>query len=100
RQRGIPSRDEKSLPQFGHPSSPRMARVLDNNPIRAKPSELFDPLKPRRFPATDMSWQGKPAVTIKPSSKHSDAERVDLAEADRLPSDFSSRESKAADTAE
>lgn len=86
-------------PQFGHPRPPAVKRVLDNEPVRANASELFEPAKPWRLPAGEMSWQGKPADTIKPSFDDANAEGVDLAESDGLPSDVLGGDCKAADAA-
>ena len=90
----------QAAPQFGHPLAPSVVGVLENNPRRSKLNELRLPLNPCCFPAIDKSWQGKPAVTIKPSLKYSDAEGVNLAESDGFPTDAVSRESEASDAAE
>jgi hypothetical protein len=77
-----------------------MEVVLDNKPIRRKPSELLEPWKPARFPATEMSWQGKPAVITKASGDDRAAERIDLAKADGFPSDSVRGDCESADAAE
>jgi hypothetical protein len=46
------------------------------------------------------SWQGKPALTTKPLLEDAETKRVDLAEADRLPSDSPRCERESADAAE
>jgi len=48
-----------------------MEVVFDNEPSRANANELFEPDNPFRRPAVEMSWQGKPAVSIKPSAEQS-----------------------------
>jgi hypothetical protein len=99
RQAGIPSLVQ-AAPQLGHPSTPGVVDVLDNKPIRANPNELCDPSSPACLPAIDKSWQGKPAVTIKPSLKHSDAEIVDFAKADGFPSNSLRSDGESSDAAE
>jgi hypothetical protein len=99
RQAGIPSLVQ-TAPQLGHPASPGVIDVLDNKPIRSKLNELLEPVNPACRPAIDRSWQGKPAVTIKPRGEHVDTERVDLTESDRLPSGALSSKCKPSYTAE
>lgn len=86
RQSGIPDGPQPA-PQLGHPSSPAMVRVLKNNPIRSKPSELLEPFNPCFLPACVRSWQGNPAVTTKPLLDDSHAERIGFAEGDGAPAD-------------
>jgi hypothetical protein len=97
RQAGIPSLVE-AAPQLGHPSAPGVVDVLDNKPIRSNPSELRWPVRPACRPAIDKSWQGNPAVTIKPFLDNRDTERVDLAELVSDPSDPLSCDREAADS--
>jgi hypothetical protein len=73
-----------------------MESVFNNEPIRANPKKLFDPFRPARLPTGDRSWQGKPAVTIKPSLEEFKAKGIDFAESDRGPVVLTSRKREAA----
>src|SRR3990167_2950323 len=100
RQAGI-SESVQTAPQLGHPGAPPVKIVFENQPIRLKPRELRDPEKPMRRPATEMSWHGNPAVTIRESPvEHSEAERVDFVEPDCSPSHALGSDGESADSAE
>lgn len=77
-----------------------MVGVLDNEPIRVKPSELLVPFKPKRLPAGLKSWQGNPADTTKTSLDDTPTELVGLTERDGFPSDSVSCDREPADSAE